>query len=393
MRRIMELWMLLACLFVAGPLWSQTDDGPVRIRVFAHYVSWYTQQQPGVHDHQWSESSLFPIPPHRGSGVGEGYSSRDPKIIALQNEDFIEYGITPLASWAGPGYFAGDDFYDAYLAVPSSVQIGTLYEMTILLKSSSEGTQEVFDFDDPENAAKFVADIRYLKSRYYDRFPQRFVKIDGKPVVFLWVTGLIRGDFEKAVASIRDDVFLIGSEVSPYPPGNGTLARLPVIRGLDAISGYGSHFEDFHDGSGRLSPQYVGQQIAGYRLWSQWLSVHAPDVIIIPPFSFSANDTGIPERAPHSRPYFSSKAEASYAARQYWEFLSKIYDGCEVRNIPPMVNITSYNEIIEGTSMEATRRNPDIPQPFPEDFGHRYLEVVRDVLRQPIAYTERRCPQ
>lgn len=390
MRRTAFWGIVLVCLISSGHLYAQAgDNGPVRIRVFAHYVSWYAQQNPGVHDHQWSESSLFPV--RRGPGVGEGYSSRDPDIIAHHNEDFMKYGITPLASWWGPDSFAGDDFYDAYLAVPSPVQIGTLYEVTGLLKSTPEGSGEVYDFDDPENAAKFVADIRYLKSKYYDRFPERFVKIDDKPVVFIWLSGPFRGNFEAAAALIRDDVYLIGSEIGPYPPGSGLVERLSIIRGFDALSAYGAQFDDFHDG--RLSAEYVGRYLTSILLWSQWLSVHAPGVEIIPPLSFAANDTGIPERAPHSQPFFSSKREAEYAAGQYWEFLSRIYDGCEIRNIPPMMNVTSYNEDIEGTGIEATRRNPDIPQPFPEDFDQRYLQVVGDILRKPISQNPVRCPK
>ena len=130
--------VLVGCMSSVRAHGQTKDNEPVRIRVFAHYVSWYAQQNPGVHEHQWDETSMFPI--HRGPGVGEGYSSRDPDIIALHNADFIEYGITPLASWWGPDSFAGDGFYDAYLAVESSVQIGTLYEVTGLLKPTGEGS-------------------------------------------------------------------------------------------------------------------------------------------------------------------------------------------------------------------------------------------------------------
>lgn len=389
MKRRQFLSALLASPLFGKKLFAQ-DDGAVRIRVFAHYVSWFSQQR-DANDHQWSEAALHPI--RHGPGAGEGYSSRDVGIIEQQNADFLEYGITPLASWWGPEHSAGDGFYDAYLSVPSTVEIGTLYEVNGLLKASRRGTKEVYDFDDPENVERFRSHVRYLKERYYDRYPDRFVKLDGKPVMFIWLSGLFRGNFEAAVAPIRDDVFLMGSELSPYPPGSGLAQHLPVFRGLDAVSGYGSAFKDYYSGSGRLDAQYVGQQIAAYRLWAQWLAVNAPNVVVIPSFSFASNDTGIPGRAPHSPPYFSSRDEASYAAEQYREFLSEIYDGCVIRNIPPMMNITSYNELIEGTAMEASRNNPDIPQPFPEPFGHRYLEVVRDVLRQPIAYTERRCPK
>lgn len=385
--------LLILCTLMAIPAAAQSADDAVRVRVFAHFVSWYSQQRPGINDHQWGESSLFPIPPHRGPGVGEGYASVDPAIIALQNQDFMEYGITPLASWWGPGHGAGDDFIDAYLAVPSEVKIGLLYEVTGLLKDTSPADDAVglFDMSDSENVERFTEHIGYLKSRYFDTYPERFIRIDDKPVVFIWLSGLFRGDFERATAAIRDDVYLIGSEIGPYPPGASSLERLPIIRGLDALSSYGVQFQDFH--SGRLDAAFVGQLLSSFRLWAQWLSVHAPGVAVIPPLSFASNDTGIPEREPHARPFYSTKNEATYAAEQYRTFLSEVYDGCAVRNILPIVNITSYNELVEGTAMEASQRNVDIPQPFPIDFGNMYLEVVRDVLRQPIAYAERRCPQ
>ena len=371
--------LMFAVILTSGLTMAQEADGPVRVRVFAHYVSWYHQQVPGGHDHQWNESSLFPV--FRGSGAGEGYTSSDPATIRRHNEDFKKYGITPLASWWGIDHYAGDQFLDAYLAVPSDVQIGILYELTGLLKFDSE--RNVFDMDDPETAATFVAHIKHLKERYFDPYPSRFVKVDGKPVIFLWLSGLMAGDLAAAIVPIRDDVYLIGSELNPFAPGDRFRDRLPVLRGLDAVSSYGMNFPSFHDGT--LSPGFVGQVLASGLLSAEWLRENAPGVDVILPLSFSANDTGIPERAPHSRPFMATEQQAGDAADRYRELLAKIYRGCEVPNMPPMINITSYNEIVEGTSVEPTLRNPDIPQPFPVDIGWTYLNAIGNVLRLPIA--------
>lgn len=361
----------------------------VRIERYAHFVTWYSQQRPGIIEHQWDEAAVFPI--RRGPGAGEGYDSKDPDIIRQQNEDFLKYGITPLASWWGAEHFAGDAFLNVYLTVPSPVKIGILYEVTGLLTSGTQGRRTVYDFDDPGNAQKFVSDIRYLKDTYFGRYPERFATIDGRPIIFIWLSGLFVGDFAHAAAEVKDEVYIIGSEVSPYPPGKNTEEHLSVIRGLDAVSSYGIQFDDFH--SGRLDAAFVGQNISAYRLWSRWLQVHAPDVELIVPLSFSANDTGIPERAPHSRPFISTYEEAYDAAEQYRAFLTEAYLGCAMTNVRVAVNITSYNEHVEGTSLEGWLRNPDILRPHPFSAGSMYLDVVVSVFGPAIASAPVGCRQ
>ncbi len=367
--------VVVACMAARNVLEAQQAPAPVNITVLAHYVSWHDQGNPA-----WETASILPY--RRGSGVGEAYDSDDREIIRQHNEDFIKYGLTPLASWAGRATEtnAGDVFFDAYLSVPSPVKMAVLYEVIPLLEEAAGPSPQSYDFGKPAIADKFVVDIEHLHAKYFTRHPERFLKIDGRPVVFIWLSQAFTGPFDTVAARVRDKAYLIGSEFSPYPPMDRNLERLSIYRGLDAISAYGIQYDAFH--KGRLDARYVGQLVSTAVLWAEWLDRHVPGTVVIPP---------IAGRNPNGYVFVSSEAEARYAAGAYRELVEEAYLGCR-KSILPMVLIVSYNEHYEGTSLEAWFRNQAIPRPFEFDAGSMYLNVVRDVFSPPIAYAPVSCP-
>jgi len=334
------------------------------IQVMAHYVSWHRECI------VWEEEA--PIQPIRNSGVCDvGYDSRDPEIIRQQNEEFLENDIVPLASWWGKAGSrlerSGDLFLDAYLSVPSPVRIGILYEMTELLIKSDDGK---FDFNNPENVERFASDIEYLNTKYFSKYPDRFYRIDGKPVVFVWLTGLFKGPFHIAAeqARARANVYLIGSDFNIFSYFRTEL--LDTVKGFDAVSSYGIYSPDLARTQSEIDEQYLGKYVQSALRWAQWLEDNAPRVVLIPPMMFAYDDTMTRPEA-GNLPITSSHEIAVLQARTVQSLIHDSLERCG--NIVPYVIFVSYNEHYEGTSLEPTDR-----------YGDSYLRIVGDVFTEPV---------
>jgi len=352
---------------------AQSGSG---IPILAHYVSWHSKVD-GANSIVKEgtvlpcRSDLNPVGLPCPADVSKtpkdatliGYDALDTNIIREHNAEFTANGMSPLTSWWEASTISGDRFLDAYLSVPSQVQTALLYEVTGQLLEGSSGS---YAFDDSangrENHRRFVGHMTYLHQKYFTRYPNRFVRIDGRPVVFIWLSSAFIGDFASAAKEVKAKIplYIVCSEINAYAPGRPGL--MDTINGCDAISAYGVYFRELTTKyGGNLTMAYTAEYMTGLMRWSQWARLSAPHLKIIAPVMFAFHDsrgnpplTSTPEQARTFARVIRSMLEDS--ARQCGNFLW-------------MILFVSHNEHYEGSSAEPTYR-----------YGTTYLDILREIF-------------
>lgn len=335
-----------------------------KVTVMAHYCNWHRKEG---RENTWPTTSIKPL---LTNGSGDGYDSFNPGIIREHNRQMLAEGIVPLISWWGTTSSAGDEFLDHYLAIPSELKVGLLYEADGRLRPNGEGW---FDFDDPWNRDRFVSDIRHLNEKYWSRpeYRDRWFRIDDRPVLFIWLTHAFRGKFVDASARAREiaPIFIIGSDfnIDAYiREGLGD-----VVRGVDALSAYGVYHPlraPMH--GGHIDGEYVRLYTTSYRTFTEWLMVNAPGVTFIPPLMFAFDDRNVPGR--NNPPLAETTVDEAYAfARTIRAILEESRTTCAP--VWPGILVVSWNEHYEGTGIEATKEYQDW-----------WLRIIRETFSEPL---------
>ncbi len=330
---------------------QSTESASASIPVFAHYMDWAV-----ANEDCWGPAASRPL--LRPSG----YASNDPAVIAAHNTEMTANGILPMISWWARDTYAGDEFLDLYLSMPGP-QIGILYEALGPGRLKTSG--ESINMDDPENAGTFISDMEHLQEKYFSRYPDRFYRIAGRPVVFIWISNAFTGPFDQVVARARQNVsfYLVGSDfTSPFgiKPGHES-----VIRAMDAISTYGG-FDIDRYGS-EMNVQYVADYRKAVLQWTRWLASNSPHTKLLLPMCFSYDDRKIPGRR---QLHFTSSPEIALQFAQLVRTL--ITNPCEPERVLPLAFTTSYNEHFEGSAVE------------PSDlYGDRYLRIINKTFNVP----------
>lgn len=360
MRRARGMIVVVALLLI-GASEPQNVRQVTTIPVFAHFANWWTV--PG----SWATSGTMPI---RNDNPMGGYVSANPDIIRGQNAEMEANGIVPLVSWWARDTYAGDEYLHQYLSIPGP-QIGILYEAVGPGRMTQDVRGEV-NFSDAKNAEMFISDMEHLQNTFFSVYPERFIRIDGRPVVFIWISHIFRGPFDETVARARERApfFLIGSEFSsPFSP-RPDLAR--SIRGMDAITSYG--FYDRQRYGADMPQQFLEEYRFAVADWSAWILKSAPHVRIILPMGFAYDETRIPGRSG-----LQFRGSLSMA-RAYAEMVRSFAVNSCGAPIMPYAYITSYSEHAEGTAIEPSH-----------EYGSGYLDIIRETFFSipPVTLIER----
>lgn len=349
--RVLALTLtLLPFSVIPCPAQNKPEKKPIMV----HFANWHERN---AHRNSWGDANTIPLRPDDHMG----YDSFDTSILREQNQEMIQHGIVPLISWWGPGSRFGDEFLDHYLTIPGP-ELGILYEADAGIGGRLPRNRDGWlDFNDPRVGERFEQDMHHLNDRYWSRakYRDRWFRIDGKPVLFIWVSHAFRGSFDQVAGRIKREipVYLIGSNFnvgpSPFPRGIRS-----VVRGMDAISAYGIYYPRVvRENGGQLTAGYVNRYAENWRKWMVWLRQEAPNVAFIAPFQFTfKNNRGSPELT-------STHAQGEHLARTMRLLIAE--SACNEDPVLEMYLGVSYNEHFEGSAFEPTIQ-----------YGNRWLNII-----------------
>jgi hypothetical protein len=160
--------------------------------------------------------------------LGATYTSSDPKVLQQQIDWASQNGVDAFSlEWTTPREIGGSlepNIDDAFLKAPnlSKIRWCMFYDFILRLGQTpdlkSVDYSHGLNFDDPKVYDTFVADMLHFAKKYYSQ-PQ-YLKIDGRPVIYLWSTWSWKGNYAAAIAEARQkvkaegyDVFLVGDVV------------------------------------------------------------------------------------------------------------------------------------------------------------------------------------
>jgi hypothetical protein len=355
------------------PLSARGPDGtePPVATLALHYMTWLDERS-------WPLASTWPVLRNPAYPLPRGYDSDDPVVFRAHNRNAERHGFAWLWSWWGrEGVAGGDATLRRYLDLDpgATVPLLILHESTGSLGAGRDG---LFDFDDPANFRRFVDDVAWLDRAYWSnpRYAHRFLRVDGRPVLFAWVSRNFTGAWPEAVAAARGqaDFYLVGSEfLLDLRPDGRPLVRddlAEALQPLDAVSGYGIYEPRYVPASGRLDATYASRYEQALRGWAELVTSLVPHVGFVPPLQFAFDDHYYRPAAGHP-PLQSSVEEAISVARVTRSLLDEAKGGdTRYRSVVPLVFLVSWNEHLEGSAVEWT-----------DEHGYGYVMAASRVFR------------
>lgn len=337
---------------------AHTEDP---VHVSAYYYPWYDSN--GLH---WDEGYA------RGGPMLGKYSSRSTAVINEHLDWSEQFGIDSwICAWWGPRSWEDITIRTAIMPELNKRSEGErkgtkfclLYESGGLLGLNPE---EGIHFT-TGRISKFVSDFEFIASRYFNH--PAYLKVDGRPVVYLYLTRTFTGDYATAIQMVREkcrtlgfDVFLVGDEVYWGEPD------IFRIREFDGITAYNMHgpevFASLTDWT-----EFIEECEAVFDTYRQVATEN--EVAFFPGIlpGFDASGTGatyyqIPRKIQKGAPALSTlKAMAEMAKR----------------TLDPThkhIAVTSFNEWHEGTQLE-----PSTDEISKEEFFET-MEIFSSLKRQ-----------
>jgi hypothetical protein len=336
-----------------------------------HYMTWLQQRS-------WPLASTWPVLRNPAYPLPRGYDSDDSVVFRAHNRAAERHGFAWLWSWWGqasvPG---GDPTLRRYLDLDpgATVPLIVLYEATEILAPDRDG---FFNFNDPANFRRFVEDVAYLDRAYWSNphYAHRFLRVDGRPVLFAWVSRNFTGTWPAAVEAARQraSFYLVGSEfLLDLRPDGRPLVRddlAEALLPLDAVSGYGIYDPRYVPSSGRLDAGYASRYEQALRGWAELVTSLAPGLRFVPPLQFAFDDRYVRPEA-RNPPLQSSVEEAIAVARVTRRLLDDAQGGdARYKSVLPAVFLVSWNEHLEGSAVEWT-----------DEHGYGYVMAAASAFR------------
>jgi glycoprotein endo-alpha-1,2-mannosidase len=344
------LLLLLALAALGRYAWPRAPVPTGALTVGAYYYQWF----PGNFAQGYLRRQLAP---QQQPVLGE-YNSAEVGVIEQHIRWCREYGIDFLALNWWPGRTAQNQpIFDSFLRAANlaDVRFCIHYETWNLGFDNDLGSTHL----DPAKTARWLADFARIAT-LFDH--PSYLRVHGRPVVILYLTRTLTGDYAEALQSVRaclrelgHEVYLVGDEifwtVTPAKGKPHPLTARPQrsrIRLFDAITGYNMYEAGIraHRGYGSRS-RFVQDVAAKY---AEYRAVAGPDVAIVPGILPGYNDRGVRPRRNH----FAIPRQWSRFAPE-GSFLERMWQGVALPFADPdvgLVMITSWNEWNEDTAIE-----------------------------------------
>lgn len=359
--------------------------------VGAHYYSWY----PG----NWSKGCLRRIlEPEQFPMLGY-YDSWDINVVEQQIAWCSRYGVDFLTlDWWHGREEQTEYIRDVFLKARNIQDI----DFCIFYETWSLG----FDHDigstmfDDKVADKFVESILGLADEFFSH--PSYLRVNGRPVIILYLTRTLAGDFQGAVKRLRrelakkgHDVFIIGDEVfwkvtpvvkkNVVPHPLVTVPQEARIGCFDAITSYNMYENEIKSHAGYGSENsYIRDVAAKY---DEYLAADK-DVYFVPGVIPGYNDRAGRLASDHyvmPRRWSVDLAEGSFFEKVIDELALK-YEDSRLN----MFMITSWNEWNEDTAIEPMKSLGSTDRDRGDTgidytcgykyagYGMTYLEILRD---------------
>eukprot|EP00536_Pseudo-nitzschia_multiseries_P001546 jgi/Psemu1/3502/gm1.3502_g len=304
--------------------------------VGTYYYPWY-----GDNFHRGGGYLRRDLTPPQQPALGE-YDDSNPEVIAQHMKWFRQANIGLLVtSWWGPNRIEDSNTKDVILKHEDigNLKIALHYETTGRIKDTT-------DMSNPRN------DIQYICENYFDH--PNYYKIDGRPVLFVYVTRVLHRDgvLEEALLTMRSEaskcghnLYLIGDHVFQSAPDPNE--DFVPFWYFDAVTNY-----DVYGSSGRPDG-YAGKESVEtyYFEQQQWKNQALQENCrYIPPVSPGYNDRSVRlenDNPPLSRRLTADSEEGSlfwYQLKNALQLVDPLVDN--------MVLVNSFNEWHEDTQIE-----------------------------------------
>lgn len=350
-----------------------------RYLVGAYYYLWYPENFKLGYLGRYLEVERKPQ-------LGE-YSLSDVEIFEKHISLCSRYGIDFLSFSWWPRWYPGREKLDKILLSNISkakniedIKFCIFYE-TYALGYAPETAKIVFDAKKIELLLK---DCEYLSKNYFNH--PSYLKIEGKPVMILYLTRCFSGDYKRAINLIRKkyNLYLIADEIF-WDEFNKERTKL-----FDAVTAYNMYNAGNTGHKGfAVQTTYLTDVYEKYSQYYDFAREHGIKFVanIIPGF----NDRGVRRQADHYvlPRQFKPEAPATSLFEVSLDRLVKPFLGQDKGD---MFLITSWNEWNEDTQIEPAQlsasSNRDKSRTAYEftqgyyysGYGTNFLEVLRDEM-------------
>ncbi len=382
------LLKILNLLFCFLPAFSE------EIIVGAFYYPWWrpnyftqTIAKPAILKYWEKEKTLdfrrFPVELEKIILIFSKYNTSIPHVVKYHIEQAQRGGIDLFAlEWTGPypttvpgktftefdiekGFLpAINDFHDFRFCI--------FYDQTIrMFWKHGLPENEAYNFDNPKVRDTFLTDIIYISKKYFNH--PNYFKIDDRPVLWLYLTRLYKGDFKRLFENLRNllnrNIYFIADELfSSYSIDE------EKIKIFDAIGCYGIGMDALSYNDGANAREVIEIAIPFYEKWKNILkdlkNMEGKNLKFIYPVEPQFDDDHLSGRPLYGEFYCDSPED--------FEFV------CEkIKNlIPPdggIVFVTSFNEWYETTAVEVCN-TPSMP--FRYNWGDSFLNILKKVFKK-----------
>lgn len=389
------LTLLVSLIALDGFVYAAEDIScEPNINVCVYYYPWYGTYEHDGYDRHWPEGylrgALDPNPVRQEPILGE-YSCRDDAAIRQQLKWCEDNGIdTWICSWWGylPGRtdpWVAESIEDCIMPTiaGSDVKFCLFYESVGLLGGFRNG----YIWFDSVAIKNFTDDFQYMAQTYFNH--PNYLKIDGKPVVYIYLTRTFGGRYPEAIRSIRNkvkevsgyDLYIVGDEIYWDGPNIERIALLDAVTSYN-MHGHGKHI-GYPDDTGFVEDVRVRFEFYK-QVVNQLNAERGLEIDVIPNIMPGFNNKGVQPYGPaYIIPRQSSEADSETST------FSKMCD--MVKTLMPgtrnMIAITSWNEWHEDTQIEPTVVTGEVNRPYLytdngnyyyRGYGDGYLKIIKE---------------
>jgi hypothetical protein len=370
MRKILTLLGFMVIALFIYPAHPNKCSDQEELIVAAHYPAWYQGNWVWYKGSTPFYTAYTPLLGH--------YNNKHKNTLSQHIEWARQYGLnTFMIEWCGIAnstYWAShEEIVSTFKSNPDFKKINFFFVYSIImgLRKAGDDTFDPVDFDDQQNVNKLISDFKYAAAKYFNQ--TNHLKINGKPVIYIWAVGLAEGDFKSAIETLRNtiknqygmDLYIIADEVGWN--SSPVYTRTPLF---DAVMPYAMVKAEGQPPTNYALEDSIDEIIPQYANW--YFACDDMGIDFIPGVIPGFNPTGAPwcyndnfeptvptiERSPESFKDFIVKAK-SY--------------------IDPDANmfyITSWSEWNEGTNIE-----PSV------EFQFDYLQALKEALAEESPIT------